>query len=319
MYLNTINYGSGAYGIQAAVAALLLEGRHASSRWPRRPPSWAFPSRRRTTTPSTTADNCLARRNLVLDRMLSNGYITQEEHDAAQQARALEVNETDAHDRRHPRHTRTSPATCANELKEELASMSEDGDTQGRVSPSSRRSTLPPRRRPRWQPGTRPPRQTGLPALTGDASSLPWRPSTPRRATSRRSSGAGTTTDEPGEPRHGHWAGPGRQSGLLVQDVHPGGGARGGHRSARPMIDCSAQRRSIPGLVRRRTSDNDGLWHPFSMARAFAVSSNTGFARLCHVARARRRGLDCQGDGHHIPIWSSTGSHHVGRRRGDAP
>ena len=37
--------------------------------------------------------NCIERRNLVLDRMLSNGYITQEEHDAAQQA-PLEVNET---------------------------------------------------------------------------------------------------------------------------------------------------------------------------------------------------------------------------------
>ena len=39
-------------------------------------------------------DNCLARRNLVLDRMLTNGYITQEEHDAAQ-AEGIVLNTTE--------------------------------------------------------------------------------------------------------------------------------------------------------------------------------------------------------------------------------
>lgn len=90
MYLNTINYGSGAYGIQAAaqryfskdatdltlVEAATLVG---------------IPQSPTYNNPIDNPDNCLARRNLVLDRMLSNGDITQEEHDQAQAA-PLELN-----------------------------------------------------------------------------------------------------------------------------------------------------------------------------------------------------------------------------------
>ncbi|MEG1245768.1 transglycosylase domain-containing protein, partial [Gordonibacter sp.] len=82
MYLNNINYGSGAYGIQAAsqryysknatdltlTEAATLVG---------------IPQSPTYNNPIDNEENCLARRNLVLDRMLSNGYITQEEHDAA--------------------------------------------------------------------------------------------------------------------------------------------------------------------------------------------------------------------------------------------
>ena len=83
MYLNTINYGCGAYGIQAASqryfsknasdltlaeAALLI----------------GIPQSPTFNNPVDYPDNALERRNLVLDRMLSNGYITQAEHDAAQ-------------------------------------------------------------------------------------------------------------------------------------------------------------------------------------------------------------------------------------------
>ena len=82
MYLNTVNYGSGAYGIQAAsqryfskdatdltlAEAATLVG---------------IPQSPTYNNPIDYPDNCYARRNLVLDRMLSNGYITQAEHDAA--------------------------------------------------------------------------------------------------------------------------------------------------------------------------------------------------------------------------------------------
>lgn len=93
MYLNTINYGSGAYGIQAAaeryfskdaseltlVEAATLVG---------------IPQSPTYNNPIDNPDNCLERRNLVLNRMLTNGDITQEEYDAAV-ATPLELNLSD--------------------------------------------------------------------------------------------------------------------------------------------------------------------------------------------------------------------------------
>lgn len=93
MYLNTIYYGHGAYGIEAAAetylskpasdltlaeAALLVGLPNAPSRYD----------------PTSNPDLATQRRNTVLDRMLSNGYITQEEHDAAQ-AEPLTLNVTE--------------------------------------------------------------------------------------------------------------------------------------------------------------------------------------------------------------------------------
>lgn len=94
MYLNTINYGSGAYGIEAAaqryfsksaseltlVEAATLIGIPQS-------PTYNNPF-------YNNGENCVARRNVVLDRMLSNGVITQAEHDEAQAA-PLETNPTE--------------------------------------------------------------------------------------------------------------------------------------------------------------------------------------------------------------------------------
>ncbi len=94
MYLNTINYGSGAYGIEAAaqryfsksaseltlVEAATLIGIPQS-------PTYNNPF-------YNNGENCIARRNVVLDRMLSNGVITQAEHDEAQAA-PLETNPTE--------------------------------------------------------------------------------------------------------------------------------------------------------------------------------------------------------------------------------
>ena len=83
MYLNTINYGSGAYGIQAAAqryfskdASQLTLAEAATLVGIPQSPTY--------NNPIDNPDNCLARRNVVLDRMLSAGDITQQEHDDAQ-------------------------------------------------------------------------------------------------------------------------------------------------------------------------------------------------------------------------------------------
>ena len=82
MYLNTINYGSGCYGIEAASqryfsknasdltlneAAILI----------------GIPQSPTYNNPLDQPENCLVRRNIVLDRMVSNNVVTQEEADAA--------------------------------------------------------------------------------------------------------------------------------------------------------------------------------------------------------------------------------------------
>ncbi|WP_283169870.1 transglycosylase domain-containing protein [Curtanaerobium respiraculi] len=82
MYLNTVNYGSGAYGIESAAekyfsckaseltlsqAALLV----------------GIPQSPTYNNPINYPDNALARRNTVLNRMFTNGYIGQAEYDAA--------------------------------------------------------------------------------------------------------------------------------------------------------------------------------------------------------------------------------------------
>lgn len=82
MYLNTINYADGCYGIQAAaqnyfrVSALDLTLAQAAT-------LVGIPQSPEYLNPKTNPENCLERRNLVLDRMLQAGHISQEEHDAA--------------------------------------------------------------------------------------------------------------------------------------------------------------------------------------------------------------------------------------------
>lgn len=82
MYLNTINYGDGCYGIQAAaqnyfqVSALDLTLTQAAT-------LVGIPQSPTFLDPKLYPDACLARRNVVLDRMLSAGDITQEEYDTA--------------------------------------------------------------------------------------------------------------------------------------------------------------------------------------------------------------------------------------------
>ena len=82
MYLNTINYGDGCYGIEAAaqnyfqVSALDLSLEQAAT-------LVGIPQSPENLNPKTNPDAALARRNVVLSRMLQAGDISQEEYDAA--------------------------------------------------------------------------------------------------------------------------------------------------------------------------------------------------------------------------------------------
>ena len=82
MYLNTINYGDGCYGIEAAaqnyfqVSAIDLSLVQAAT-------LVGIPQSPENLNPKTNPDACLARRNVVLSRMLQAGHISQEEYDAA--------------------------------------------------------------------------------------------------------------------------------------------------------------------------------------------------------------------------------------------
>ncbi len=80
MYLNTINYGSGAYGIEAASkryfskSAKDLTLNEAAT-------LVGIPQSPTYNNPIDYPENCEKRRNTVLDRMVSNGVITQEQAD----------------------------------------------------------------------------------------------------------------------------------------------------------------------------------------------------------------------------------------------
>ncbi len=90
MYLNTIYFGHGAYGIQAAAITyfnknakdLTLAESATLAGLPQAPSSYD---------PLVNPDNAVTRRNIVLQRMLSSGDITQDEYDAAI-AESLQVN-----------------------------------------------------------------------------------------------------------------------------------------------------------------------------------------------------------------------------------
>ena len=82
MYLNTINYGDGCYGIEAAAqhyystnAADLTIAQSATL--------IGIPNSPTMYSPTVNPDNCLSRRNVVLSRMLTNGVITQSEYESA--------------------------------------------------------------------------------------------------------------------------------------------------------------------------------------------------------------------------------------------
>ena len=95
MYLNTINYGNGAYGIEAASERYF--SKHASELTLSEAAALVgIPQSPTYNEPLNHREQCTSRRNLVLDRMVSNGYISQEEADAAKAANlSEELNETE--------------------------------------------------------------------------------------------------------------------------------------------------------------------------------------------------------------------------------
>ena len=83
MYLNTINYGDGCYGIQAA-AVNYFQVNAADLTLAQAATLVGIPQSPTAFNPKENPQACIERRNTVLDRMLTAGDITQEEHDAAQ-------------------------------------------------------------------------------------------------------------------------------------------------------------------------------------------------------------------------------------------
>ncbi len=92
MYLNTINYGSGAYGIEAA--AERYYSKHAKDLTLNEAATLiGIPQSPTFNNPIDHLENCTARRNIVLSRMASNGYITEEEAEATK-AEPITLNPT---------------------------------------------------------------------------------------------------------------------------------------------------------------------------------------------------------------------------------
>ena len=92
MYLNTINYGSGAYGIEAAAERYF--SKHAKDLTLAEAATLVgVPQSPTYNNPIDNPENCVARRNLVLDRMVSNGYVSAEDAAAAKEE-PLTLNET---------------------------------------------------------------------------------------------------------------------------------------------------------------------------------------------------------------------------------
>lgn len=93
MYLNTINYGSGAYGIEAASQRYFSKSA-ADLTLVEAATLIGIPQSPTYNNPIDYPEACQTRRNLVLDRMLTNGYISQAEHDEAVNT-PLELNVTE--------------------------------------------------------------------------------------------------------------------------------------------------------------------------------------------------------------------------------
>ena len=80
MYLNTIYYGNGAYGIEAA--SITYFNKHASELTLNEAATLiGIPNSPSYYDPTVNMDACKSRRDVVLQRMLTNGVITQEEYD----------------------------------------------------------------------------------------------------------------------------------------------------------------------------------------------------------------------------------------------
>lgn len=98
MYLNTINYGSGCYGIQAA--AQKYYSKNASELTLNEAATLiGIPQSPTNNNPIDNPENCKDRRDVVLMRMLSNGVITQADYDKTiSQGLDLDIRDTSSND-----------------------------------------------------------------------------------------------------------------------------------------------------------------------------------------------------------------------------
>lgn len=263
MYLNTINYGSGAYGIQAASqryfskdatdltlaeAALLI----------------GIPQSPTYNNPVDNKENSLARRNLVLDRMLSNGYITQEEHDAAQNEDIVLVQNIPTNDGilKYPYFTSYAREQLKNEFGLSDAEILQGGlRIRTTINPMAQQAAEAAAANKESQvddvfevalaavePGT-----GYIKALVGGKDYYTYQVN--------MATGTGGLGRMPGSSF---------KTFTLVSSIEKG-------ISPQTMIDCSATAQFPGWSVENINKTNYGTR---SIARAFAVSSNTGFARL---------------------------------------
>ena len=278
MYLNTINYGNATYGIQAAsqryfskdATDLTLSEAAALVGIPQSPSA---------NNPIASMDNCLARRNLVLDRMLSNGYITQEEHDAAQ-AESLVLDETlpaeegiysNAHFVRYVRSVLTDPEGPYKYSLNEVAgggwtiitTLDPTMQQQAEVAVADKKENLRAATRSDAPDGS----LVSIEPSTGNIKAMVGGDSSVNLAT-----GEGTDPEHPGRP-----TGSSFKTFTLIAALEAG-------ISPQTMIDCTSPA-TIPNTDYGKSApplqniDNRN-YGTRSIASAFEVSSNTGFVRL---------------------------------------
>lgn len=274
MYLNTINYGNATYGIQAA--SMRYFSKNATDLTLAEAAALVgIPQSPSVNNPEVAdGENCLARRNVVLDRMLSNGYITQEEHDAAQ-AEGLSLNQTypaeegiysNAHFVRYVRSVLTDPE---GPYRYSLNEVSGGGWTiittldltmqqQAEAAVADKKKNLPD-------------------AIQGALVSI--EPSTGNiKAMVGGDSDVNLATGEGGNPEK-----PGRPTGSSFKTFTLIAALEAGI-SPQTMLDCTSPA-TIPNTTYGTTDEplkniNNNNYGTRSIASAFEVSSNTGFVRL---------------------------------------
>ena len=272
MYLNTINYGSGAYGIQAASQRYFSKNA-TDLTLAEAATLVGIPQSPTYNNPIDNPENSLKRRNVVLDRMLSNGYISQEDHDAAQ-AEPIVLNPTTPSDDgiyKYPYFASFVRETLTDEDGKYRYSTNEvfkgglkvittiDPSTQEAAEEAADKklSTLPDAVQAAIvaiEPAT-----GHVKAMVGgkdyDASKV------------NLATGSGTNASDPGRP-----CGSSFKTFTLIAALEAG-------ISPQTTVDCSSPA-EIQGYGQTLHNSGNKSWGTRPLSGAFAVSSNTGFVRL---------------------------------------
>ena len=264
MYLNTINYGSGAYGIQAAaeryfsknaseltlVEAATLVG---------------IPQSPTYNNPIDNPDNCLERRNLVLNRMLTNGDITQSEYDQAV-AEPLELNTSDISTDgiyKYPYFTSYVRDTLLNDY-----AYTSDQLFQGGLTVVT---TLDPKMQDAAEAAAAKKLESADPALTMGIVAID-----PDNGYIKAMVGGKDWTNNKVNVATGSGGG-GRPAGSTFKTYALVAAIEAGIDPQKTYVDCGTTAK-LPGWEVHNIDYHD--YGVRTIARAFAVSSNTGFARI---------------------------------------